>query len=133
MEKEGVKLTSNEERMKGISSLIRKSKEYLVDSEGATHVGNFVKLFESQYEYLIEQYEQVPEMEKKLHDLEFDYDERLKDFDLLQSQNKRNREVIREINRIIGEAIEAIDNGEKVQGLEHAIKISWEALDDSSD
>ena len=45
-------------------------------------------------------------------------------------QNKRYREVMKQVNNIIVEAIEALDNDEKVNGLEYAVKIIGGALEE---
>lgn len=47
---------------------------------------------------------------------------------IITNENKRNKEIIRYLNRIIGEAIKSLETGEKVQGLESGIKISEQVL-----
>lgn len=51
------------------------------------------------------------------------------DRDQLMKQNKRYREAIKETKNIIEEAIVSLDNNEKVQGLEWAVKRVDEALE----
>ena len=80
--------------------------------------------------WLIEQAERVHELEEIIEDYKTvnkeSYDRRKK----LRKQNKRYREAIKETKNIIEEAIVSLDNNEKVQGLEWAVKRVDEALED---
>lgn len=76
------------------------------------------------FDRLVEQAERAQKLEEVM-----EQDARQEVIENMYSENKRYREVIQELNQIIGEAIESIDVGEEVQGLEYAIKLSYETLE----
>lgn len=106
------------------------------------------------FEWLIEQAERAKELESEREEWELAMQvlqdrvkelesnttklltDRYKDSEELDEsnkQNKRYREVIQESNVIFAEAIESIDLGEKVNGLYHGVKITYEALEGESE
>jgi len=77
-------------------------------------------------DWLVERVQELETYKKSMEEL---YRHMREEKKALQQQNKRYRETINIMSRILKDAIHSLDIGEKVQGLEYGVKMADEVLE----